>query len=158
MVSVRHDEDWAGLVEAMGRPDGAGATELSEAAGRMERRDQVNSMVAAWASGLTPLEVEAACQARGVPAGRVLSAFHQMEDPHLLDRGFIVEVDQPGAGSIVLEGPCITGSKMARPVITAAPLLGEHTREICLNELGMSADRLEDLLATGALEELDPQD
>ena len=47
---------------------------------------------------------------------------------------------------------------MARPVITAAPLLGEHTREICLNELGMSADRLEDLLAAGALEELDPQD
>ena len=158
VVSVRHDEDWAGLVEAMGRPDGAGATELSEAAGRMERRDQVNSMVAAWASGLTPLEVEAACQARGVPAGRVLSAFHQMEDPHLLDRGFIVEIDQPGAGPIVLEGPCITGSKMARPVITAAPLLGEHTREICLNELGMSADRLEDLLAAGALEELDPQD
>ena len=118
----------------------------------------MNAIVASWAVGLSPLDVEAACQAQGVPAGRVLSAFHQMEDPHLLDRGFIVEVDQPGTGSIVLEGPCITGSKMARPVITAAPLLGEHTREICLNELAMSADRLEELLAAGALEELDPQD
>ena len=158
MGSVRHDEDWAGLVEAMGRPDGAGATELSDAAGRMERRDQVNSMVATWTSSLAPLEVEAACQARGVPAGRVLSAFHQMDDPHLLDRGFIVEIEQPGAGTIALEGPCITGSKMARPVITAAPLLGEHTREICLNELGMSTYRLDELLTAGALEELNPQD
>ena len=158
MVTVRDDEDWARLIDAMGRPDGAEAAELSEAAGRMERRDQVNSLVTAWASGLSPLEVEAACQARGVPAGRVMSAFHQMDDPHLLDRGFIVEIEQPGAGSIALEGPCITGSKMARPVITAAPLLGEHTREICLNELGMSGDRLEGLLAAGALEELDPQD
>lgn len=156
VISVRDDKDWTALVELMGRPEGSETAELSAAAGRIKQRDLVNSIVCTWVSSQTALEVEKKCQAHGVPAGRVLSAFDQMKDVHLLDRGFIVEIEQPGVGAIVLEGPCITGSKMGQPTISSAPLLGEHTQEICLEELGMSLEQLEDLLASGALERLTP--
>ena len=38
---------------------------------------------------------------------------------------------------LILDGPGFRGSRMAPPVITGAPLVGEHTREICRDLLGM---------------------
>ncbi|MEE2768514.1 MAG: CoA transferase [Actinomycetota bacterium] len=154
VVCVRNDSDWARLVEAMGRPDGSDSPDLVTSAARIAKRERVNALVSDWAAGLSAFEVEEICQSHGVPAGRVLAAVEQMEDPHLLERGFLARVEQPGVGEIVLEGPCITGSKMGPPVITPAPLLGEHTRQICLEELGMDPMRFEELVANGSIEVL----
>jgi crotonobetainyl-CoA:carnitine CoA-transferase CaiB-like acyl-CoA transferase len=41
---------------------------------------------------------------------------------------------------------------MASPVITRAPLIGEHTEEICRENLSMETEKFESLLASGALE------
>ena len=103
-------------------------------------------------------EVEKLCQQAGIPSGRVLNAADQLTDPHLIDRGFLPKVEQlGGVGEIILDGACIYGSNMRNPVITRASLIGEHTREICLEELQMELADFESLLESGALEEIKPE-
>ena len=79
----------------------------------------------------------------------------QLEDPHLAERGFLVTLDQEGLGLLTMAGPCFTGSGMGPPALSAAPLIGQHTRRVCVNDLGMDPDRVEDLISAGALEALD---
>jgi hypothetical protein len=41
---------------------------------------------------------------------------------------------------------------MTTPFLGPAPGLGEHTRDICIDELGMDPDEVEQLIESGALE------
>lgn len=158
VVCVRHDADWAALKQAMGNPAWADHPAYGTAEGRLAAREAVNAGVAEWTANLSPLEVQEACQAVGVPGSAMLTALDHMTDPQLTQRGFPLEVFQPGAGNLVLEGPCFYGSEMPTPPVHAAPLLGEHTRQICIEELNMDAAEVERLVEMGALEVPLPED
>jgi formyl-CoA transferase len=61
-------------------------------------------------------------------------------DPALRASGSIVEVDQEERGKYLTVGSPIKFSAF-KPVITGAPLLGEHTDEV-LTRLGYSAEQI----------------
>ena len=152
VVCVRNDEEWEKLSTLMHLDPEITKKYLSSAY-RLEHRETLNSIVSTWSVSLSSLEVEKMCQNAGIPAGRVLNAAEQLSDEHLLARNFLPKVEQlGGVGEIILDGACITGSKMASPVITRAPLIGEHTEEICRENLLMESEKFESLLASGALE------
>ena len=152
VVCVRNDEEWEKLSTLMHLDPEITKKYLSSAY-RLEHRETLNSIVSTWSVSLSSLEVEKMCQNAGIPAGRVLNAAEQLSDEHLLTRNFLPKVEQlGGVGEIILDGACITGSKMASPVITRAPLIGEHTEEICRENLLMESEKFESLLASGALE------
>ena len=156
VICVRNDEEWKKLSTLMQLdPDITEKYLLS--AYRVEHRESLNSIVSAWSVALSSVEVEKMCQNAGIPAGRVLNAAEQLSDEHLLARNFLPKVEQlGGVGEIILDGACIRGSKMASPVITRAPLIGEHTEEICREDLSMESEKFESLLASGALEIIKP--
>ena len=157
-ITVRDDRDWAALVEVMGSPAWATSTDLATHAGRLTAVDAVEAGVRAWTAGLTREDVAERCQAAGIPAGELLVAMDTTTVEHYTAQGFAVEVQQPGnvVDRILLDGPGFRGSKMAEPVITAAPKVGEHTREICRELLGMADDEIERLIAEVALEVTPP--
>ena len=155
VVCVRDDVDWAGLRRAMGDPEWSRDPVLDTAAGRMADRMRIEALVADWTATLDRSEVQDRCQAEGVPAGRVMFCVDQLEDPHLIDRGFLVDVDQTGLGPITMAGSCFTGSGMGPPALSPAPLIGQHSRGFCVDDLGMEPGRVEALIAAGALEALD---
>jgi crotonobetainyl-CoA:carnitine CoA-transferase CaiB-like acyl-CoA transferase len=152
VVCVRHDADWAALKQAMGNPAWADEGAYDTAEGRLSAREALNTGVAEWTGQISPLDVQDACQAAGVPGAAMLTALDHMTDPQLVERGFPLEVFQPGAGNLVLEGPCFYGSEMPTPPVHAAPLLGEHTRQICIEELNMDPTEVDRLVELGALE------
>ncbi|MDG2351811.1 MAG: CoA transferase [Acidimicrobiales bacterium] len=152
VICVRNDEEWKKLSTLMQLGPEITEKYLSSAY-RVEHRETLNSIVSAWSVSLSSVEVEKICQNAGIPAGRVLNAAEQLSDEHLLARNFLPKVEQlGGVGEIILDGACIRGSKMASPVITRAPLIGEHTEEICRENLSMETEKFESLLASGALE------
>ena len=68
--------------------------------------------------------------------------------------GYLLEMDQPALGTILLEGPAfhatgLTGHRLPVP----APLLGQHTGEICTSLLGRSDADVDRMLETGLLVE-----
>jgi len=152
VICVRDDEEWEKLSTLMHLDPEITKKYLSSAY-RLQHRETLNSIVSTWSVSLSSLEVEKICQNAGIPAGRVLNAAEQLSDEHLLARNFLPKVEQlGGVGEIILDGACIRGSKMASPVITRAPLIGEHTEEICRENLLMESEEFESLLASGALE------
>jgi crotonobetainyl-CoA:carnitine CoA-transferase CaiB-like acyl-CoA transferase len=152
VVCVRDDADWAGLRTAMGDPAWASDTRWATHEGRRAGRDELAARVGEWTATRTPAEVGVACQAAGVPGGPMLYASQLLQDPQLEHRGFLAGVQQPGAGALTFDGVSFRPSDMAPPHITAAPRLGEHTRQIAVEVLGLDPDEVDKLVAAGVLE------
>ncbi|HZO08256.1 MAG TPA: hypothetical protein VFC77_02675, partial [Myxococcota bacterium] len=53
---------------------------------------------------------------------------------------------------ICMEGPAFRASGMSDVQVFQAPLLGQHTREICRDQAGLSDAEIEKLVAAGTLE------
>jgi crotonobetainyl-CoA:carnitine CoA-transferase CaiB-like acyl-CoA transferase len=140
----------------MGSPAWTRRPRYETAAGRRADEDALDEQLTAWTSQRTPQEVVQALQAVGVPAGDVQSAAQQLADPNLAARGYARVVDQKGVGGMVFEGPSFRGTDLPEPIIRSAPLLGEHTREVAHELLGLSEQEIDDLVARGVLEEARP--
>lgn len=152
VICVRDDRDWQALKQLMGQPKWAEDPAYDTGEGRLAAREQLNQGVREWTAQLAPREVMDRCQQAGVPAGAMLTVADQMEDPHYLSRGFMVEIEQQELGKVNMEGPAFVGSDMAGPDIFQAPMLGQHTVEICMELLDMGRDEIEQLVADGILE------
>jgi len=152
VINVRDDAEWKRLRAAIGDPGWAQQAEYATATGRMQHRAEIDAQLSAWTSSRSAREAMETLQARGVPAGMVQHPRHQLEDPHLAARGYHRPVEQPGLGKLVLEGPAFHGSELPEPIVTPAPALGQHTREICAGLLRMTNDEIDRLVADGVLE------
>jgi len=152
VITCRDDADWKALVAALGEPAWATRADLGTAAGRHAHHDEIDGHLAEWTATRTDREVMELLQSHGVPAGMMVYASDEPDDPHLRARGYLVPVAQPGVGDMLLEGPCFKATGMPDPIIAAAPALGEHTRAIGRDLLGLDDARLDELVADGVLE------
>lgn len=105
-----------------------------------------------WCTEAGPHEVAARCRAAGIPAAPMAYPPDLLKDPHLLARGFLVPLEQPDIGRLVLDNQSYLATDMPLPEQRPAPKLGEHTRAICLVELGLSEREVEELFASRVLE------
>jgi crotonobetainyl-CoA:carnitine CoA-transferase CaiB-like acyl-CoA transferase len=126
---------------------------FATATSRRAHRDEIDRGVATWTTTLDASAVFAIVQAVGVPAGIVTNGGHLLGDPQLAHRGYAKVVDQQGVGTMMMEGPAFHGTDIPEPIVTQAPWIGEHTREIARDLLGLSAPEIEQLVADGVLED-----
>ena len=155
-VTCRHDDDWEALRKALGDPAWAAEDSYRSVTGRRAAHDLIDERISEWTATRSDREVMEILQSYGVPAGMMSYASDQPSDPHLQARGYLAHIDQPGLGPMILEGPAFQASAMPRPTIGPAPALGQHTREIARDLLGLSDDRVEALLSAGVLETTPP--
>lgn len=151
VITCRTDEHWRGLVGAMGAPEWAADAALDHLAGRTAVHDELDERISAWTSRRDDKDVMALLQANGVPAGYMMYMSDQPLDPHLRERGYILEVDQPALGPILFEGPAFHATRLPDPITRPAPLLGEHTLDIWTGVLGRPAEEAAALIERGIL-------
>ena len=87
-----------------------------------------------------------------VPAAPMFNARDQIHDPHYQARGYPRWIDQQVVGWMAMEGPCFQASGMSDVVIRQAPLVGEHTRAIARDVLGLSDAEIEAKIKAEVLE------
>jgi crotonobetainyl-CoA:carnitine CoA-transferase CaiB-like acyl-CoA transferase len=150
-ICTRNDAEWAALATVMGSPDWTADPDLSALEGRRAREAEIDRRVGEWTATLDRREVTDRCIAGGVPAGPMLTASGQVNDPHFQARGFLQERFQPPIGNMTFEGAGFHATGMIGPDIRPAPGLGEHTREVAA-ELGLAPEETEALIAEGVLE------
>ncbi len=147
-ISVGTDEEWEGLVQAIGRPSWASDRKYSHVLGRWRGQEEIDAHIADWTRGLTSREVMETLQAAGVPAGMVQNTAQAHADPQLEALGFFEDVTHPEAGTHRYPGIMGQISGYPNQIQRPAPCLGEHNGYVYRELMGLSAQRygeLEDL-------------
>lgn len=156
-VTVRDTADWRALCEAINRPDLAGDDALQTRAGRDSNRARIDDAVRAWTAGHSATAAMELLQRAGVPAGAVLHAAQAPTFGYYVERrAFREELHPHGAEPFMMENVQIHSDRVADPPLGQAPLLGEQTREIAAELLGLGDAEIDELIGRGILEV--PQD
>ena len=78
----------------------------------------------------------------GLPVAPIYYASEATKDPHLIARNIFVEVEHPKVGRIKVVNFPVKLSESPGEVVSAAPLMGQHNKEILVNYLGYSAEEV----------------
>ncbi len=151
-ITVRDDADWAKLKVALGDPEWAKDPRYATAAGRAADHDALDAKLAEWTRTRSTKTVTSTLQMFKVPAAPMYTARDQLHDPHYQARGYPRWIEQQVAGWMAMEGPCFQASGMKDVQLFQAPLVGEHTRTIAREILGMSEAEIEAQIAAEVLE------
>jgi len=118
------DDQWARLKEVMGSPEWAEMEIFDTQAGRFDAEDLLHMWLGEWAAPQRVMDLFHLGQGNRIGFAPVNTIQQMLDDPHLRERGFLVEVDQPGLGTITLPGPVARLSKPWWSVRQPAPDLG----------------------------------
>ena len=152
IISVETDEQWLALVDVLGSPDWATQNNFRVLESRLTNRETIEKHLQLWTREHGRNEVFQLLQGAGIPCGPMLTGMEMLNDQHLQERGWTLEIDQPGVGYMKLEGPAWLSETMGGPITFPSPDLAGHTREIAADILGISEKRVRDLIERGALE------
>jgi len=144
-VAVTDDAQWRALTSIIGRDDLGSDPALAGAAGRLAALERVEQAVAGWCATRTPHDIVQVLRTQGIAVSEVAHSRALIEsDPQLAHRRYWQHVQHPEIGAVLLNSPpyLIDGERVE---LEPPPLLGEHTREVLGELLGMSDKQLDEL-------------
>jgi crotonobetainyl-CoA:carnitine CoA-transferase CaiB-like acyl-CoA transferase len=152
VIACRDDAEWRALCEALGHPGARSDPRFATFAARKANEDALEAVVSSWVAGRRAEDVARLLQAHGVPAGVVQNAQDMLDrDEHLKARGYYQYLDHPETGRSAYDGVVPRLSETPGYHAGPAPLLGQHTFEVCERILGLDPDRIAELAAEGVL-------
>jgi formyl-CoA transferase len=138
------------LAGAIGHPELVDDPRFVDARARARHGDELYAVVADWAKQHDKYEAMRILGEAGVPASAVLDTRDVFNDPHLLARGFVHQVDHGPLGTRPLLGWPARMSASEVP-IRRAPNLGEHTEDVLAGELALDEAALAELRDEGVI-------
>ncbi|MCI0894659.1 MAG: CoA transferase, partial [Chloroflexi bacterium] len=144
-ISVASEEEWQGMVRAMGDPDWAQGDEFGDAFRRWKSHDRLDGLIEAWTAQRTPAEATNLLQAHGVAAAPSLTADQLMADPHLQEREAFPKVLHPEKGEQKAVAPPWRLSGTPAVIDQWTPDLGENDLDVFHGILGLGEAEVERL-------------
>jgi crotonobetainyl-CoA:carnitine CoA-transferase CaiB-like acyl-CoA transferase len=147
-ITIRDDQQWAALVELMGRPSWCDEG-LATVGGRRERADDIDVRLQDWFAGQPLVASVELLAAAGIPAAPALSPSLVTDNPQLRDRGFFETLNHASIGSALY--PCPPFALLAgqdRWLLRPPPTLGEHNGEVLRDRCGLTDEELANLATT----------
>ncbi|MBC8275632.1 MAG: CoA transferase, partial [Chloroflexi bacterium] len=133
-IAVSSDEEWESLCKVMGKPELIRDKRFQDGFLRWKNQDDMDKIIAEWASQQNYLEAFKQLQKAGVASGPVYNTEALFSDPQLRAREFFVEIEHPEVGKRELSGVFAKLSETPGAVRRHDPLFGEHNNWL-LNEL-----------------------
>ena len=139
------DPQWQKVLQAMGREDLIGEQRYSTRENRTKNMEEVDGLVQRWCKEKTVDEVFAILKKSGVPCSPLPTFDQVANDPHLLSRDMIVEVEQPVSGKVKLSGSVYKMSRTPGDRKQRVSEVGEYNEEIYGGLLGIDAQEIKRL-------------
>ena len=147
---------WRAFVAHTGEPRLAAPRFATEAL-RKANESELDKIISEWSQGHDAFAAERELGQLGLCAARVtpLYEIYSRPDPHFAESGFVSQIDHPEAGPTWLPGRPWRFSAAPSTPIRGAPCVGEHSRQVLADELGIDDSAYEELVAAGITGTLD---
>jgi len=141
----------ARVMRLVGRPDVVDEPWFDSGIARAEHGDELDQAVAAWIGERDFSEVMARFEEAGAAIAPVYDASHVLEDPQFRALDSIVTLDDEDLGPLRIQNVLFRMLDTPGAVRFAGRRLGQDTRRVLAERLGLSELRLDELAAKGVI-------
>lgn len=118
----------------------------------VEQKNHIDDLFRAFAAKRTREELMTGAQKRRIQVAKLQNVREVIEDPHLRERQYFCQIEQPEHGEAVLcPGAPFKSDEMAWEYDRRAPFIGEHNHEIYVEEMGFTQRELDVLKKDGVI-------
>lgn len=150
-IGGANQANWERIATLVGAPELIEDERFKTNSNRMANREELARLLGDHLKQRTTAEWLKDLDAAGIPAGPINDIAAMAADPQTLAREMVVELDHPKAGKTKALGLPIKFSETPGKIVSPAPMLGQHTREVLLG-VGYSDAEVDALAAEGAIE------
>ena len=148
-LGAPNQSNWERMCEAIGRADLLENALYADNAGRLTHQRQLEQDLEQTFVERTTSEWMSILNDAGVPCGPIYDVGQVWEDEQIAAREMRVDLPHPTAGTVGNIGLAAKLRGTPGSIRTAAPLLGQHTREV-LGEAGYSDGAIDAMIDAGA--------
>lgn len=142
-IDTPQKRQWLRFLDLMGNPEWAKDPIFENRIKTTdEHADEADGYLSSWLMQHDKEEIFKVCQGNKVPAAPIKTVEEVVNDEHLKERKYFVEVDHPCAGRLKYPGVCYSFSLTPSVIQRSAPCLGEHNVEVYCGKLGLSKAHL----------------
>ena len=138
------------LFRAIGRDDLNQNPDFRTNTERVRRREEVDAIVGGFIKQRTLADAIRFFEEAEVTAGPVYDIGQFLEDPHVQERGIVVEAPDDEMGEVPMHAVVPRLSGTPGPLRFPAPAVGQHNREI-FSRIGYSDERIDTLSQKGII-------
>jgi formyl-CoA transferase len=149
-IGAANDRTFCRLCDVLGHPEWATMPEFCTDFERIRHRTGLASRIESITAGAPRSHWLALLDGNGIPCGPINDYAQVFDDPQVIAREMVVNVEHPTFGSTKALGSPLKMSATPPDVRRRAPLLGEHTREV-LNEAGFTGDEVTHMIEKGVV-------
>ena len=151
VIGIANDSLWTRFLKAtgLGLEDDP---RFKSNADRVKNHAPLKVMIDKWTSGKTKNEVVEIMTEHGIPGCPIYDIKEASEDPHILGaRKMVLDLEQPGLGTVKVQGNPIKMSLTDPKPRGPAPSLGGNTFEVLKRILGLTESQFRELQEKGAV-------
>ena len=149
-IAVRNLEEWNGLKQVYPGNE-FDDPKLNDAKERKNSELFINNAISNWTINHPRDELVQSLQKCGVPAGPVLNNRELLENKHLKDKDYFVNLKEKNWGEIVYDGQSVPGNQRDKVSWHAMREVGEDSLHIIRNLLGYTEQEFDDLVSSEAI-------
>jgi formyl-CoA transferase len=150
IVPPDNPEMFHAAMDVIGRPELKEDERFKTATARARNATALTETLESWTVSRNKHDVMKAFAGRGIVCGAVLDTSEVLSDPHLRERGAIVDLDHPTRGRF---STIISPLRLSESPVDArrAPLYGEHTADVLQDLAGYTPEEVQALRDKGVI-------
>lgn len=131
---------WRKLLKAMNRQDLADDERFANMAIRTKNMALIDEVVESWSKTLNTQEVFETCQEHEVICAPVQSISDVLNDPHLISRGALQELEHPELGALMIPNTPLRFQGLEPPAVALPRAVGEDNEKVYGELLDLSSE------------------
>lgn len=150
-IACGSDAEWEALAITAGHPEWLDRAEFKTAAGRREARTDIDALLAIWTRPQEPEALSSLLQEAGVGALTLMTSIDVIADPQHTKRRSFFRLHEDFDSDTLYDGNPWHLSESPPTLLRSAPAPGQDSTEVFGELLGLSADEVKELEASGVI-------
>ncbi|KAI8685496.1 Mitochondrial thiamine pyrophosphate carrier 1 [Fusarium keratoplasticum] len=145
LIGGANDRLFGVLCNCLGKPEWASDERFSTNSSRVANREVLEKWIEDATKSKTTQEWLDIFEGTGLPYAKVNDLKDTLNHPHVTARGMVKELDHPALGKLKVLNSPVQYSRTGPSIRTPPPLLGQHTKEVLAEVLGLDAAEIKQL-------------